>query len=115
MVDYPLIMSRILMALMIYIASASSVSAAPKIQALPVEKIGNSCPVGYFNSGVYCMPRGDKSRFALRKIGNTCPSGYYNSGSYCVASSDRSKFAMPRIRYCPIGYMTSGNYCLSNR
>lgn len=115
MVDYPLIMSRILMALMIYIASASSVSAAPKIQALPVEKIGNSCPGGYSSSGAYCMPSNVSSRFTLGKIGNSCPIGYYSSGSYCVASSDRSKFAMPRIRQCPIGYMTSGNYCLSNR
>lgn len=81
--------------------------------AQPVIKNG-SCPSSYVSSGNYCVPSGDRSRFAITKSGS-CPSGYISSGDYCLASSDSSKLAIPKQGSCPSGYTSNGDYCLSSK
>ena len=46
----------------------------------------NSCPLGFYSSGNYCVSSPSNNREAIQKQGNSCPLGWYSSGSYCVKS-----------------------------
>jgi hypothetical protein len=41
------------------------------------------CPVGWMESGSYCVPGSDKAPAAIAKKG-WCPTGWRESGSYCI-------------------------------
>ena len=49
-----------------------------------IEKAGNSCPLGFYASGNYCLSSPSNEREAIQKTGNSCPLGWFSSGSYCV-------------------------------
>lgn len=51
----------------------------------PLQKVGNSCPSGYHQSGSFCVP-GSSAKPAMHRNGGNCPSGYSQSGSgnYCL-------------------------------
>ena len=104
-------MKNLLMFFVSLLMSGNLVAMPPSAQ--PVIKNG-SCPSGYVSSGNYCVPSGDRSRFAITKSGS-CPSGYISSGDYCLASGDNSRLAIPKQGSCPSGYTSSGDYCLSSK
>lgn len=59
-------------------------------QAVPVPRVGSSCPLGFYVSSGYCVPSaGNKNQWAIQKEGPSCPFGSYPSGSYCVKSYGR--------------------------
>jgi len=47
---------------------------------------GNSCPLGFYSSGNYCLSSPSYDREAIQKTGKSCPLGWFSSGSYCVKS-----------------------------
>ena len=56
-------------------------------QAQPIQKVGYSCPLGYYVSGSYCVPSvGNRSKWSIPKEGRSCPLGSYVSGNYCAKS-----------------------------
>ena len=58
------------------------------LQVTPIQRVGSSCPLGYYRSGGYCLPTRSpvSTREALPLYGPSCPLGWYRSGSYCVRS-----------------------------
>lgn len=65
--------------------------AASLAQSMPVPRVGNGCPLGFYSSGGYCMPSAsNKNQWAVPKNNQqSCPLGSYVSGSYCVKSYAR--------------------------
>jgi hypothetical protein len=51
-----------------------------------IGKVGNSCPVGFFSSGNYCLSGRDSTPEAIHKTGRACPIGWFSSGDYCLKS-----------------------------
>ena len=49
-----------------------------------IEKIGSSCPIGFYSSGEYCVSSPNNQREAIQKSGNSCPIGWFSSGSDCL-------------------------------
>ena len=90
--------------------------AAAQQPVQPLPKVG-SCPLGYYSSGIYCVPsRGGNARGALEKSGGSCPLGFYSSGSYCVSSPSNNRQAIPKQgSSCPLGWFSSGSYCVKSR
>jgi hypothetical protein len=60
-------------------------------QSMPVPRVGNSCPLGFYASSGYCMPSSsNKNQWAvIKEKQQSCPLGSYASGSYCVKSYAR--------------------------
>ena len=58
------------------------------LQLSPIQRVGPSCPLGYYRSGGYCLPTSSpiQRREAVPLYGPTCPLGWYRSSSYCVRS-----------------------------
>ena len=54
---------------------------------LEIERSGNSCPLGFYASGNYCVSSPNNNRKAIQKQGNSCPLGWFSSGSYCVKNN----------------------------
>ena len=52
----------------------------------PIQKVGASCPLGYYRQGDYCTPSAGVGRYteAIPKSGNACPWGFYRQGDYCT-------------------------------
>jgi len=53
----------------------------------PIVRVGDSCPLGYWSSGAYCVPSPGavETRQALPDPSDgDCPFGFYRSGRYCV-------------------------------
>lgn len=56
----------------------------------PIERIGESCPLGYYRSGDYCVPSGSAPRrYRSYPAGpeSQCFLGWFRVGGYCVKSS----------------------------
>jgi len=55
-------------------------------QSMPVPRVGNGCPLGFYASGGYCMPSAsNRNQWAVvKEKQQSCPLGSYVSGSYCV-------------------------------
>jgi hypothetical protein len=47
----------------------------------PVVRVGY-CPLGWYGSGAYCLPRSSKSPPLVEKRG-ACPLGWSSAGRYC--------------------------------
>lgn len=43
-----------------------------------------TCPLGYYSSGAYCVPASGSNQRAIEKQGSFCPLGWYSSMGYCV-------------------------------
>ena len=52
----------------------------------PIQRIGPSCPLGYYRQGAYCTPSAGVGRYteAIPKQGRSCPLGFYSQGNYCT-------------------------------
>ena len=52
----------------------------------PIQKVGPSCPLGYYAQGAYCAPSNGVGRYteAFPVQGKSCPWGYYKMGDYCT-------------------------------
>lgn len=53
----------------------------------PIQKIGPSCPLGYYQSGQYCVvsPGAVQIRDTLQNPArDTCPVGWYRAKGYCL-------------------------------
>ena len=78
---------------MIQLLAALLLSASPAVAAFgttglaqqpvrPLPKVGR-CPLGYYNSGGYCVPStSNNTRGTIEKVGVSCPLGWFSSGSY---------------------------------
>ncbi len=110
----PLIIPFTALSLALPVVATSSATAQQPVRPLP--KVGG-CPVGYYASGVYCVPsKSGNSRGAIEKVGNGCPVGFYASGNYCLSSPSNLREAMEKQgNSCPIGWFSSGRYCVKNR
>jgi hypothetical protein len=66
-------------------------------------------------AGPYCVPHSGKDR--INKIGATCPTGYFASGNCCEALHKDTPTAIPKIKgaACPSGYFASGDACKAFR
>jgi hypothetical protein len=56
----------------------------------PIERIGESCPIGYWRSGAYCVqsPGLLRRRQALPAYGpGDCPIGWHKTANYCVRTN----------------------------
>ena len=82
-------------------------------QAMPIAKIGGSCPPGYSQQGNMCVPRSGAKATHV-KVGGACAPGYAQHGEYCVAQSANAKIVYPRAGAgsCPQGYVTHSEYCV---
>jgi hypothetical protein len=47
-----------------------------------------------------------------RQPGQWCPVGWMESGSYCVPGSDKAPAAIAKKGWCPTGWRESGSYCI---
>lgn len=72
--------------------------------------------MGYTTSGRYCVPgKSGNTRGAIEKSGNSCPLGFYASGNYCVSSPSNQREAIEKTgKSCPMGWFSSGSYCVKN-
>lgn len=54
-------------------------------QSFPVQRVEQSCPLGYYIQGSYCSPsRSNPDRWAMPSPNKTaCPLGSYRNGQYC--------------------------------
>jgi len=51
-----------------------------------VQRIGSSCPNGYYSSGNFCKGFPNAKHAIPNPGGGGCPNGYYSSGgNYCVS------------------------------
>jgi hypothetical protein len=53
-------------------------------QLQPIQKIGTNCPMNYYISGNYCVPRAKSAYESTLKTSSYCPPGTYISGNYCT-------------------------------
>ena len=55
----------------------------------PIQKVGPSCPLGYYAQGAYCTPSSGVGRYteAFPVQGRSCPWGYYKVGGYCTRTA----------------------------
>ena len=55
----------------------------------PIQKVGPSCPLGYYAQGAYCTPSSGVGRYteAFPRAGNSCPWGWYRAGDYCTRTA----------------------------
>ena len=68
------------------IAAALLAAFGTPANAQVVQKIGNSCPSGYFPSGNFCKGFPNAKHAIPNPGGGGCPSGYFPSGgNYCVS------------------------------
>ena len=52
-----------------------------------IEKIGFSCPSGFYASGGFCKAyKNNKKRVILNRDRKTCPSGFFSSATYYCLS-----------------------------
>jgi len=57
------------------------------ITAPPIQRVGDSCPLGYWQSGGYCVisPGAVEVRDTIPNATlGTCPVGWYGSKGYCI-------------------------------
>ena len=82
----------------------------------PLPKL-ESCPLGYYSSGSYCVPSSSgNTRGAIEKAGSSCPLGFYSSGNYCLSSPSNEREAIQKSgKGCPLGWYSSGSYCVRSR
>ena len=58
-------------------------------QAIPITRVGLSCPLGYNIQSNYCAPSShSRPKQAINLSGTTCPLGTYTFGNYCTNYSD---------------------------
>ena len=55
----------------------------------PIQKVGPSCPLGYYRQADYCVPSSGVGRYteAFPRAGNSCPWGWYRAGDYCTRTA----------------------------
>ena len=52
-----------------------------------IEKIGFSCPTGFYSSGGFCKAyKNNTKSVILNRDGKICPSGYFSSAKYYCLS-----------------------------
>lgn len=58
-------------------------------QIIPVTRVGQSCPLGYYIQNSYCVPSSvSRPKQAINSTGATCPLGTYTFGNYCTRYTD---------------------------
>jgi len=58
-----------------------------QINSTPIQRSGQSCPIGYYSEGGrYCTPSSGvgQQNQAITREGSSCPWGWYSAGSYCT-------------------------------
>ena len=55
----------------------------------------------------------------IQRVGDNCPLGYWQSGGYCVVSPGaveaRDTLSNPGLENCPMGWYRAKGYCLRTR
>ena len=58
-------------------------------QVIPVTRVGQSCPLGYYIQNSYCVPSSiSRPKQAINSTGTTCQLGTYTFGNYCTRYTD---------------------------
>jgi hypothetical protein len=106
--------NRLLLACAIAALAAGSALVQQPVQPLPKAGV---CPLGYYSSSGYCVPRtSGNTRSAIEKSGAGCPLGFYSSGNYCLSSPSNEREAIQKSgKGCPLGWYSSGGYCVKSR
>jgi len=110
------VMGRLPLLLNLVMAAATPAPALAQ-QPLRTLPVPGSCPLAPRTSGPSCAPSSSGTgRGAIEKVGRSCPLGYYASGNYCLSSPSNQRQAIPkRGRSCPLGWFSSGEYCIESR
>jgi hypothetical protein len=51
-----------------------------------IVKKGNRWPLGFYDSGIYCVSSPGNEREAIEKVGKSSSLGWFSSCSYCINS-----------------------------
>ena len=86
---------------------------------IPVVKVSDKCPGGFFSNGGYCFPLTKDVMGVIPiydgKLPEECPIGYRKSRGYCQSSPNLKKNAIPLLRdKCPRGYSRNKSFCFKN-
>tara|TARA_A100000164_G_C21863027_1_gene751114 strand:+ start:1027 stop:1422 length:396 start_codon:yes stop_codon:yes gene_type:complete len=86
---------------------------------VPIVKLTEKCPNGFFASGGYCVPLTEDVMGIIPifdgKLPEECPVGYSKNKGYCQTAPNIKKNAIPLIgEICPRGYFKNKSFCFKN-
>ena len=87
--------------------------------SVPVVKVSDKCPSGFFANGGYCFPLTEDVMGVIPiydgKLPDECPIGYRNNRGYCQSSPKLKTNGIPLIgKKCPRGYLRNKSFCFKN-
>ena len=87
--------------------------------SVPVVKVSDKCPSGFFANGGYCFPLTEDVMGVIPiydgKLPEECPIGYRKNRGYCQSSPKLKTNGIPLIgKKCPRGYLRNKSFCFKN-